>query len=95
MKGLTDYITEQPWENTLIATYVLIVDRLEQASQRANFVRRRGPTPDYDDAQIVTIALAADFWFSGDEEKTLHFLRPCGRVAFPTRRASTSDGVSW
>lgn len=75
MKGMTDYITEQSWEDTLIATYVLVAERLEQAARTANFVRRRGPAPDYDDAQIITIALATDFWFSGDEEKTLHFLR--------------------
>jgi len=75
MKGLTDYITEQPWEDTLIATYVLVADRFDQAAEIAQFVRTRGPDPDYDDAQIITIALATDFWFAGDEEKALHFLR--------------------
>lgn len=75
MKGLTDYITEQRWEDTLIATYVLVSDRLESAKQMVGFARQRGPEPDYDDAQIITIALAADFWFDGDEEKTLCFLR--------------------
>jgi hypothetical protein len=75
MKGLTDYVTDQSWEDTLIATYVLVADRLAQATRRAGFVRTRGPEPDYDDAQIITIALAAEFWFDGDEEKTLHFLR--------------------
>lgn len=75
MKGLTDFITEQPWEDTLIAIYVLTADRFEQAAQAVGFVRARGPDPDYDDVQIITIALAADFWFGGDEEKTLHFLR--------------------
>ncbi len=75
MKGLTDYLTEQSWEDTMIATYVLVADRLEQAAQNAQFVRLRGPEPEYDDAQIITIALAADYWFGGDEEKTLHFLR--------------------
>jgi len=75
MLGLTDYITEQAWEDTLIATYVLVADRLEQAAQAAGFVRTRGPAPEYDDAQIITIALAAEFWFDGDEEKTMHFLR--------------------
>jgi len=73
--GLTDYITEQLWEDTLIATYVLVADQLDQATQRAKFVRTRGPEPDYDDAQIITIALVADYWFDGDEEKALHFLR--------------------
>ena len=75
MLGLTDYITEQTWEDTLIATYVLVADGLDQAAHTAKFVRTRGPEPDYDDAQIITIALAADYWFDGDEEKALHFLR--------------------
>jgi hypothetical protein len=75
MLGLTDYITEQSWEDTLIATYVLVADRFDQAARTAKFVRTRGPAPDYDDAQIITIALTADYWFDGDEEKTLHFLR--------------------
>jgi len=75
MNGMTDYITEQDWEDTMVATYVLVADRLEAAMRLAHFTRTRGPEPEYDDAQIITIALAADFWFSGDEEKTLHFLR--------------------
>jgi len=75
MLGLTDYITEQSWEDTLIATYVLVADRLDRAAQAARFVRTRGPEPDYDDAQVITIALVADYWFDGDEEKALHFLR--------------------
>jgi hypothetical protein len=54
MKGLTDYITEQLWKDTLIATYVLVADRLEQAKRTAGFVRQRGPAPDYDDAQIIS-----------------------------------------
>ena len=75
MKGLTDYLTERSWEDTLIATYVLVAERLPQALRRAEFRRRRGPAPEYDDAQIITMALAADYWFDGDEEKTVHFLR--------------------
>jgi hypothetical protein len=57
MKGLTDFITEQSWEDTMIATYVLVVDHMEQAASIAQFARTRGPDPDYDDAQIITIAL--------------------------------------
>ncbi len=75
MKGLTDYLTEQSWEDTTIATYLLVSERLLLAMQRAGFIRTRGPEPDYDDAQIITLALAADFWFGGDEELTLHFFR--------------------
>lgn len=75
MKGLTDYLTERSWEDILIATYVLVSERLPQAMLKAQFRRSRGPAPEYDDAQIITIALAADYWFDGDEEKTLHFLR--------------------
>lgn len=75
MKGLTDYLTERSWEDTLIATYVLVSERLPAAVKQAGFVRQRGPEPTYDDAQIITIALAADNWFGGDEEKALHYLR--------------------
>jgi hypothetical protein len=60
MLGLTDYITEQSWEDTLTAIYVLVADRLDQAARTARFARRRGPAPDHDDAQIITIALATD-----------------------------------
>jgi hypothetical protein len=41
----------------MIATYVLVVDHMEQAASIAQFARTRGPDPDYDDAQIITIAL--------------------------------------
>lgn len=75
MKGLTDYLTERSWEDILISTYVLVSERLPQALVKAGFQRSRGPAPLYDDAQIITIALAADNWFGGDEEKTLHYLR--------------------
>lgn len=79
MPGLTDYLTEQIREDTLIASYVLVADRLNRAAQTAKFVRTRGPAPEYDDAQTITIALAADYWFDGDEEKALHFLRHASR----------------
>jgi hypothetical protein len=75
MKGVTNYLTERSWEDTLIATYVLVSERLPAAVKQAGFVRQRGPEPTYDDAQIITIALAAEYWFGGDEEKTLHYLR--------------------
>jgi hypothetical protein len=90
MLGLTDYLTEQTWEDTLTATYVLVVDRLDHAMRTANFVRTRGPAPDYDDAQIITIALAADNWFDGDEEKALHFLRQYHPTLWSTGIPDTS-----
>jgi hypothetical protein len=37
------------------------------------FIDKLAPEPTYDDAQIITIALAAENWFGGDEEKTLHY----------------------
>jgi hypothetical protein len=35
--GLTDYLTEQAWEDTLIAIYVLVSERLPQALHTAGF----------------------------------------------------------
>ncbi len=75
MKGLTDYLTEQPWEDTIIATYLIVAQQLPLAYQVSGFARTRGPDPDYDDVQIITIALIAEFWFGGHEELALHFLR--------------------
>ena len=75
MKGLTDYLTEQSWEDTIIATFVFVDDLLPEAIRRARFRRRRGPTPEHDDSAIITIALVAEYWFGGDEEKALAFLR--------------------
>jgi hypothetical protein len=75
MNGLTDYLTEQLWEDTIIATYLIVSDHLSCAYQVSGFARTRGPDPAYDDAQIITIALVAEFWFAGHEELALHFLR--------------------
>jgi len=75
MKGLTDFLTEQPWEDTIIATFVFVDDLLPEAIRRASFRRRRGPEPEHDDSVIITIALVAEYWFGGDEEKALAFLR--------------------
>jgi len=75
MKGLTDFLTEQSWEDIIIATFVFVDDHLPEALRRANFHRRRGPKPQHDDSVIITIALIAEYWFSGDEEKALAFVR--------------------
>jgi hypothetical protein len=48
MKGLTDYLTEQSWEDTIIGSFVLVHDLLPEATRRANFRRRRGPQPEHD-----------------------------------------------
>jgi hypothetical protein len=45
---LTDYITEQNWEDTLIATYVLVADRPDRAAQAARFIRTLSPELEYD-----------------------------------------------
>ncbi|MGB9879435.1 MAG: transposase, partial [Anaerolineae bacterium] len=75
MKGLTDFVTEQPWEDTIIATFVFVDDYLPEARRRVGFRRQRGPEPEHDDSVIITIALVAEYWFDGDEEKALAFLR--------------------
>lgn len=75
MKGLTDYLTEHPWEDTIMLTYGIVSDHLAQACALSEFARTRGPTPEYDDAQIITHALVSEFWFAGHEELALHCLR--------------------
>lgn len=46
MKGLIEYIEEQPWEDTVIAPYVLVVGRFDQPAEASQFMRTRGPEPD-------------------------------------------------
>lgn len=75
MKGLTDYLTEHSWEDTLIATFVFVDACLSEAQRQADFRRRRGPEPAHDDSVSITIALAAENGFDGDEDKALAFLR--------------------
>jgi hypothetical protein len=75
MKGLTDFLTEQSWEDTIIATFVFVDDYLSEAQRRTGFQRQRGPEPAHDDSVIITIALVAEYWFGGDEDKALAFLR--------------------
>lgn len=75
MKGFADYLTEQSWEDTIIATFVFVDDYLQEAQRRIGFHRRRGPAPEHDDSVIITIALVAEYWFDGDEDKALAFLR--------------------
>jgi hypothetical protein len=70
----------------LIATYVLVADRLDQAAHTAKFERTRGPEPDYDATQIITIALAADYWFDGDEEKEDFVWERGKHLLLPLRR---------
>jgi len=40
---LTDYLTERAWEDTLIATYVLVSERLPEALHTAGFQFSRSP----------------------------------------------------
>ncbi|MDZ7336933.1 MAG: hypothetical protein ONB30_00180 [candidate division KSB1 bacterium] len=75
MKGLTDYLTEQSWKDTIIASFVFVDDYLREAQRRLGFRRRRGPAPKHDDSVIIGIALVAEYWFGGDEDKALAFLR--------------------
>lgn len=85
MKGLSDYITESPWEAILTVTFVLIDDEC-QALSGQYFPNRKyapGKQPLFHDSEVITVALFGEMVFGGDEDKTLHFLRQYHLDLFP------------
>ena len=69
MNGLTNYITEVPWEETITTWYVHVNDSYQKICQRLKQpVRRRGPEPILSDSEVITIALIIETFFQGHEE---------------------------
>jgi hypothetical protein len=69
MNGLTNYITEVPWEETITVWYVQVNDSYQKICQRLKQpVRSRGPEPVLSDSEVITIALIIETFFQGHEE---------------------------
>lgn len=85
MKGLTDYITQSTWSDILTVQFVLIDDAYQQLAPNQlpdrRFAHKGGPK--FSDSEVITLALFAEMVFSGDEDKTLHFIRQYHRDLFP------------
>lgn len=69
MNGLTNYITEQAWTDTITNWYVLVDDAYRRRlARRGNPLRTRGPVPEVSDSEIITIGLIIETFFQGHEE---------------------------
>lgn len=84
MNGLTNYITDQPWEDTITAWYVLVDDAYQRIlARRGRPLRCSGPPPTFSDSEVITVALILETFFQGHEEVGYAFVRQYLRPMFP------------
>jgi hypothetical protein len=69
MNGLTNYITETPWEEIITTWYTHVDDAYQRVCARLSSpVRKRGPEPTMSDSEVITVALIIETFFQGHEE---------------------------
>jgi hypothetical protein len=69
MNGLTNYITEQSWEDSITTWYVLIENAYQRyIAKRGGPLRSRGPAPKLTDSEVITIGMIIEVFFQGHEE---------------------------
>jgi len=83
MTGLTDFITQYRWEDIFTVWFVLVDDAHLALHNHFGKWRRGGPQPAFQDSEVITVALIADTFFGGDEDKTLSFVRQYHLDMFP------------
>jgi hypothetical protein len=84
MNGLTNYITDQPWEDTITRWYVLVDDAYQRIlARRGRPLRASGPAPSFADSEVITVALIIETFFQGHEEVGYAFVRQYLGVLFP------------
>jgi hypothetical protein len=84
MNGLTDYITQQPWADTITAWYVLVDDAYQRLiSRRGRPLRTSGPEPTFSDSEVITVGLIVETFFQGHEEVGYAFVSQYLRDMFP------------
>ena len=84
MNGLTNYITAQPWEDTITLWYVLVDDAYQRIlARRGRPLRASGPAPSFADPEVITVALIIETFFQGHEEVGYAFVRQYLRALFP------------
>ena len=84
MNGLTNYITDRPWEDTITRWYVLVDDTYQRIlARRGRPLRASGPAPCFTDSEVITVALIIETFFQGHEEVGYAFVRQYLRTLFP------------
>lgn len=76
MNGQTNYITEEPWTDTITRWYVHINDAYKRLiGRRGKRLRARGPEPRFSDSEVITVSLIIETFFQGHEEVGYTFVR--------------------
>jgi len=84
MNGLTDYITQRPWEETITTWYVLVDDAYQRLmAKRGRPLRASGPEPTFSDSEVITVSLIIEAFFQGHEEVGYAFVSQYLRDMFP------------
>ncbi len=83
MRRLTDFITKASWEDIIVHLFVIVDDAYQALAPILPRWRRRGPQPRFSDSEVITVSLIIDFWFGGNEELGLAFLRQYHLDLFP------------
>jgi hypothetical protein len=84
MLGLTDYITERRWEDTITIWYVHVDDAYQRLlAKRGRPLRRSGPEPTFADSEVITVALIIETFFQGHEEVGYAFVSQYLHDLFP------------
>lgn len=84
MHGLTDYITERPWVDTITLWYVQVDDAYQRLLARRRCpLRSSGPAPTFSDSEVITVALIIETFFHGHEELGHAFVAQYHRDLFP------------
>jgi hypothetical protein len=84
MNGLTDYITQRPWEETITTWYVLLDDAYQRLmAKRGRPLRASGPEPTFSDSEVITVSLIIEAFFQGHEEVGYAFVSQYLRDLFP------------
>ena len=69
MNGLTNYITECLWTDTITAWFVLVDDAYRRVvARRGGSLRTSGPEPSFTDSEVITVSLIIETYFQGHEE---------------------------
>ncbi len=84
MNGLTNYITDQPWTDTVTTWYVLVDDCYQRLIAKCGGpLRSSGPEPTFSDSEVITVSLVIETFFQGQEEVGYAFVNQYMHDLFP------------
>lgn len=84
MNGLTDYITQRPWTETITAWYVLVDEAYQRLiAKRGGPLRLSGPEPSFSDSEVITVSMIIETFFQGHEEVGYAFVAQYLADMFP------------